>query len=701
MLMRPPESLGGKYGDYGPIKLKIESSYNANQSIWQVYWNEATLDVALEAGLTDLQAGTNSTFTNNNNRGQFYFNHVRPLGLQLKGYQQKNRKSLVVVPGENGDQKTADQWSKILLTLFNKENIYSTISEAFHQGAFMTGMNLLQVYMDWTRDPVNGDLKVENLAYNRFFIDPYYRDKIYLSDCSFIWKRSYVTHSEAAALMPEHYERIMSIPGNPAGAGSRDGRFQWLPEAYGQSQKNVISYDEYYYRDYREQILLIDTDTGETREFFDDGTLPLADFLEMNPNVTFIRQDVPTIRVAIMIQDEVYYDGASGSDEYMFIPVLGFYNSMMPYFYNRIQGICRSLRDVQAMLNRRINLNADFAESALNTGWIFKEDAVIDVNHLFQTGQGRVIPLKKSAQMTDIMPIPAPQVPPSYFQMQETYLNEFPLVSGITTELMGNADNDKSGYRTRLLQGAGLTTLQPLFSALDDAQQRLGYLMMELIRTNYTPGKIRNLLEGKEPEPFFYSRNFAQYHCTVELGYDTESQKQMQFLQLLQLKELGVAIPDTDILNAATIQNKTEIIERMQQQQQQAEQMQQMQQQMQQLQMQAQIDSMQAKAESDRGWAAERYSRIGENQALQYERTAKAAHDKELAISEHHRDEEASLLNFIKAAKELRSIDIDQLAQIMQISHQIDAERRLDDQPMSDSKSTKRIAQKPKNPQFA
>jgi hypothetical protein len=225
--------------------------------------------------------------------------------------------------------------------------------------------------------------------------------------------------------------------------------------------------------------------------------------------------------------------------------------------------------------------------------------------------------------------------------------------------------------------------------------------MMELIRTNYTPGKIRNLLEGKEPEPFFYSRNFAQYHCTVELGYDTESQKQMQFLQLLQLKELGVAIPDTDILNAATIQNKTEIIERMQQQQQQAEQMQQMQQQMQQLQMQAQIDSMQAKAESDRGWAAERYSRIGENQALQYERTAKAAHDKELAISEHHRDEEASLLNFIKAAKELRSIDIDQLAQIMQISHQIDAERRLDDQPMSDSKSTKRIAQKPKNPQFA
>jgi hypothetical protein len=682
MLIRPPESLAGMGSDYGDIKRKIEASYNANQSIWQVYWNEATLDVALEAGLTDLQAGTNSTFTNNNNRGQFYFNHVRPLGLQLKGYQQKNRKSLVVVPGENGDQETADQWSKLMLNVFKKENVYSQISEAFHQGAFMTGMNLLQVYLDWSEDPVNGDIKVENLAYNRFFIDPYYRDKIYLSDCSFIWKRSYITHSEAAALMPEHYERIMSIPGNPAGAGSRDGRFQWLPEAYGQSQKNVISYDEYYYRDYRPQVLLYDKKTGEKTEYNVEVHPPLDYFLEETADpitgeytIAVIRQDVPTIRLAIMIQDEVYYDGPSGFDHYPFVPVVGFYNSMMPYFYNRIQGICRSLRDVQAMLNRRINLNADFAESALNTGWIFKEDAVIDVNHLFQTGQGRVIPLKKSAQMTDIMPIPAPQVPPSYFQMQETYLNEFPLVSGITDELMGNADNDKSGYRTRLLQGAGLTTLQPLFSALDDAQNRLGELIMDAAMKNYTPGKVRLLLEGQEPTPFFYRESFGKYHCQVELGYDTESQKQMQFLQLLQLREMGIAIPDQDMISAATIQNKTEILERMQQREQQAQQMQQMQAQMAMQQQQAQIQGMHAKAESDKGWAVERYSRVKENQALAEERRAQAIKDHELAISEHHRDEEASILNFIKAAKELRGIDIDHVRQVLEISRQMSQER--------------------------
>lgn len=674
MLIRPPEALNHDRHDYGDIKRKVDASYNANQSIWQVYWNEATLDVALEAGLTDLQAGTNSTFTNNNNRGQFYFNVVRPLGQQVKGYQQKNRKTSVVVPGENGDQKTADQWSKILLNIFNREGVFRSISEAFHQGAFMTGMNLLQVYFDWSDDVVNGDIKVENLPYNSFFIDPYFR-RLDLSDCSFIWKRSYVTHSEAAQLLPEDYERIMSIPGNPAGAGSRDGRFQWLPEAYGQSQKNVISYDEYYYRDYRSTIMLYDKDTGEKREFIDDGTIDLNLFLEENENVEAIRQDVPYIRLCILVQDEVYYDGPSGFSDYPFVPVIGFYNSMMPYFYNRIQGICRSLRDTQALLNRRINLNFDYAESALNTGWIVKEEAVIDINHLFQTGAGRVIPLKKNAQMTDLQQVPPPQIPSSYFQLQETMINLLPLVSGITDELMGNADNDKSGYRTRLLQGQGLTTLQPLYSNLDDAQNRLSTLMMEGMRTNYTPGKIKTLLEGEEPTPYFYGRNFAKYHCTVELGYDTESQKQMQFLQIMELRDKGIAIPDEDVLNAATIQNKNEIIERMMQRRQQAEQMQQLQAQLQLQQVQAQIEGIKAQAAANIGLQHERDSRVYENYALQHQRDAQAIKDREMAIAQHHRDEEASILNFIKAAKEIQGIDIDHFAQILQLSREIQQER--------------------------
>ena len=353
--MQQPEHLPDHYG---AIKRKIDADYSANQAIWQVYWTEATIDTRLEAGDTALMADLNNQLPNNN-RGSWYFNRVRPLCNMVSGYQRRNRKSTIVVPLENGDQKTADQWTKILLGIYKREGVYETISDAFHQGACIAGMNLLHVYMDYSKDPVNGDIKVDNCSYNSFFIDPYFR-KLDLSDCAFVWRRSYLSHSAAAALMPDKYDEIMALPGNPTGTG-RDGRFQYMPESYGQTQQNRLAYDEYYYRAYRKQKLLVDKESGDTLDVTQKDDIDIERFLDQNPQVTLIEQDIPTVRLAIMIQDKVFFDGQNplNMDRYPFIPVVGYYNPMMPYFYSRIQGICRSLRDPQVLLNRRIILSAE------------------------------------------------------------------------------------------------------------------------------------------------------------------------------------------------------------------------------------------------------------------------------------------------------------------------------------------------------
>jgi hypothetical protein len=659
MLMRQPEHLDDVYG---AIKKKIDSDYSANQAIWQTFWVEATLDTRLEAGDTALMADLNQMLPNNN-RGSWYFNRVRPLCNMVSGFQRRNRKSTIVVPLENADQKTSDQWTKILLNIYKREGIYETISDAFHQGACISGLNLLHVYMDYTKDPVSGDLKVDNLPYNSFFVDPYFR-KPDLSDCSFVWRRSYLSHSAAAALMPDKYDEIMALEGNPTGLG-RSGRFQYMPESYGQTQQNRLAYDEYYYKDYRKQKLLVDKQTGEVMEITSQSTMDIETFLSHFPQVTVIEQNVPTVRLAIMIQDKIFYDGAQplNIDCYPFIPVMGYYNPMMPYFYSRIQGICRSLRDPQMLLNRRIILSADLLESQVNSGFIFKENAVIDVKHLFQTGQGRIIPLKREAQMTDIQPIVPPQIPPSFFQMQETFSKELNMVSGINEELMGSSIDDKAGILSALRQGAGLTTLQPLFDRLDFSQIMLGELIMQVIQNNYTSGKIKNLLEGEEPEALFYQKAFGKYHCMVELGFNTESQKQMQLAQMIQMREIGVPIPDESMLDAATIQNKTKIIETITKNQQQQQKMQEQQAQISMQELQSRSQLSQARAIADLGLGHERESRIEENKALAEERKAASVKDDYMA-----------LLNLVKALKEMDSIDIDQLQKIASLQQMLKAD---------------------------
>lgn len=656
MLMKPQEYLAG---DFSPIKRKIDSVYNANQSIWQVFWTEATLDTRLEAGDTSLMAEINTNLTRNSS-GSYYFNRVRPLLSMVSGRQIDNRKSSIVVPLENGDQETADQWTKILLHVFKKEHLYQKISSAFHQGACISGMNLLQVYIDFSDDPIFGDIRIKNLPYNQFFIDPYFREKD-LSDCNFVWVRSYLTHSAAANLMPDFYEEIMALPGNPSGTG-RDGRFQYMPESYGQTQQNMLAYDEFYYRDFRKRKIVIDKMTGEWREISKEelDSIDFDLFKLENPQVVVQDQDIPTVRLAIMIQDRVFYDGPNpfGIDSYPFVPVVGYYNPMMPYFYSRIQGIARSLRDPQMLLNRRIILSADMLESQVNSGFIFKENAVIDVKHLFQTGQGRIIPLKAEAQMSDIAQIQPPQIPPSFFELQETFSKELNMVSGITEENMGHiVDDSASGFKTAIRQNAGMVTLKPLFENLDDSQNMLGELLMDMVRANYGPIKIQQILEGQQPQPQFLNKAFGKYHCQVQDGFDTQSQKQMQFAQLAYLKEMGVAISDSAILNAATIQNKTELIKSMEEESNKKEQVQQMQMQMQMEQMQAQTELTKARSIADKGLGLERVSRVSENHALAQERLAQA-----------ERDEEEALLTFVKAIRELQGIDLDQIHKLVQIS---------------------------------
>lgn len=629
---------------------RMESFYADGIAINMAFWQEADTDTRFECGdqtlWNDLYASLPA-----NRRRQFNFNRIRRVTNMISGYQRRNRKSTIVVPIESGDDVTADQFTKILMWVAQQEGVLETVSEAFH-GSLVTGMNLLQVWVDYRNDPISGNIKVDKCSYNSFLIDPFFR-KPDLSDCNGIWKRTFMSKQEAISLLPEQQERIISL----SGEGNRDGKFQFLPESYNFTMNNLLTYDEFYYKDFREQKMVVDTNTGESMEWKGDEDA-LRDFLSMYPQVTMIKQNIPTVRLAVVVQGLVMYDGPNplGIDRYPFVPVLGYYNPQMPYFPWRVQGVVRGLRDAQYLYNRRMIISADILESQINSGWKFKENALVNPKDVYLNGQGRGLAIKEEAQMTDVEQIQAPQIPPSMFQLAEALGNEITQISGVNEELLGSAMDDKAGILSMLRQGAGLTTLQSLFDQLDYSQKQLGTIMMDIIQANFTPGKVQRIL-GIQPSDQFFNKNFGRYDCAVEEGLNTTTQKQMQFAQLLQLRDAGVPVPNEALLEAATIQNKKELVEQIKAQEQAQAQAAQAQQQAQ-LEMQlAQTKLTQARAVADQGLGLERISRVQENEALAVEREAKAESDRMSAM-----------LSMVKAMKELDTIDIAQLEKLIQLS---------------------------------
>ena len=80
---------------------------------------------------------------------------------------------------------------------------------------------------------------------------------------------------------------------------------------------------------------------------------------------------------------------------------------------------------------------------------------------------------------------------------------------------------------------------------------------------------------------------------------------------------------------------------------------------------QARTELAQARAEADRGLGMERISRINENQALAEERRAQGEKDNEIA-----------LLNFVKALKEIESVDLAHLEKLLALSSALKADQR-------------------------
>ena len=651
MALFPDQNFNGYDPRDRNIQKKMEDFYRESRAINQAFWDEADIDTRFEAGDQQVFRSLYGNVPFQNNRA-FNFNRIQRIINMVSGYQRRNRNSTIVVPVENADQETADQFSKVLAHCARKDNVYETISDAFH-GALVTGMNLLQVWVDYRNDPVSGDIKVDNCSYNSFLIDPFFRKKD-LSDCRAIWKRSHLSKQAVMSLLPEHADEIATLSTTQA----QDGKFQYMPENYDLGAKYLMTYDEFYYRDYRKQKILIDTKTGESIEWKGTDNADLKAFMQLYPQVKVVEQEIPTVKLALVVQGRVFYDDINplGTDKYPFVPVVGLYNPQLADYTMRIQGMVRNLRDPQFLYNLKKVIECDVLESVPTTGWVAKENALIDPEDLYKTGQGRSIMLKEEAQMTDIQPIPTPQIPQSFFQLSESLSREIQEISGVNEELLGSATDDKAGILSMLRQGAGLTTLQTYFDQLDLSQKLLGQLMIDIIQSNFAPGKIKRIIED-EPTPQFYNKAFGTYDAAVEEGFNTSTQRQMQFAQLLQLREAGVPVPDDVLLDAATVQNKKELTDAINQANQQKAQMEEMQLQAAIQEQQARTNLANARAVADQGLGIERVSRVEENRELAVERRAEA-----------QKDRTQGLLNIVKTLQEMDDIEINQIQKLLALS---------------------------------
>lgn len=629
------------------LKRRMDSYYRQSLPLTQQFWNEADIDVRFNAGDQTLWNQIYGTLPINNRR-TFMFNRIRRITNMISGYQRRNRKSTIVTPVENSHAETADAYTKLLEWTHNQSNALEILSDAFQGGACISGFNLLSLWLDYRTDPVNGDPRVTNFYHNGCMVDPTFKNRD-LSDCNFIWTRKWMSKKQCISLMPEREKEIQGLQTS----GYRDDKFMFLPENYQYSIQNYVPYDEFHYLSSRDVELIVDTETGESMEW-PGKKEDLKQYLYLNPQLTTIKTQKPTVKLGITIAGREFYDGPNqlGIDRYPFVGVYGYWEPNCPYFSLKMQGVVRGLRDSQFIYNRKMVVMNDILESQINSGLKFKESALKDPRDAFLTGQGRMLAIRDSASMDDVQPIAPPSIDGSMMELSKILGEEIAQISGVNEELLGSATDDKAGVLSMLRQGAGLTTLQVLFDQLDMSQKHMGSLWMEIMQKNFTPAKIEKILGYPAPAEF-HSKTFQKYDCVVEEGVYSATQKQIHFQQLMQLREMNIPVPSKAIIEAITIQNKKQLIDAIEQEEQGQQQQAQAQAQADMQREQVLAETLLAKAESDK--------------ALAQERIGKMHADQLLAQGKERRDEADADLARIRAIHELEGMNVEQIEKMLNI----------------------------------
>ncbi len=612
------------------IKLWMDNLYSKYEPAEQARWNESNIDTLFHAGEQRF-INTYFNFNPQYNFQNFHFNIIQQPVNMVTGYQRQHRKSINYTPIEGSDQQDADDLTTLVTYANNYRNILEKVSKAYELSA-ISGLVMMQPYLDFTDDPLSGTLDLKIWAYNEFMADPYAREPDF-SDGNFIWTQSYITKTTAKSYFPEREGEIR----NMSGFGGNEGKFYFLPENYNLARNDLLVLSNIWYKSKRKKKMLYERSTGLMYDYLDKSDAILKSMeVDVDKMFDIVEIEVPTWKQAVVLNESVMYlgDNPLGFDECPMIPVFWNYDANIAQYDLRVRSLVRSMRDPQFLLNRRIILNHDISESSINSGYKRKENAIVNEEDLRYSGQGKDIIIKDSYEMTDIEKIIPNAVPASDMELATQLSDLIFQVSGVNQELMGMASDAKAGITEMLRQGAGLVTLMKYFDQWDVAFKLLGVLDKKIIQRNWSTPKITRIL-GREPSPAFQLQIFSKFDTLVSEGLNTTIQKQQQFAQMIELNEvLGGIIPPRFMLENATIHGKQEIIEAIDQQQKQQDEMQQEQQMLEKNLLEAQMQSLTARSVSDIALSRERHGRAESNIGLFEERLSQITKNRSSALKD-------------------------------------------------------------------
>lgn len=340
------------------------------------------------------------------------------------------------------------------------------------------------------------------------------------------------------------------------------------------SRKNIRLLDiEHYIRVKR--WFFVDLETGATRPVPDDwdqGKVDraLAWAQEQGEPLVVQQRITRRLRCTHMIGDVIVWDKWSPYDS---MTINGFF----PYFRRGMtQGMVEHLLDPQDEVNKRRSARLNIIGRSANGGWQYPKGS-LDAQQKANLERFGSTPGFQMEYDTRNGVLPKPEqiqpavTPVAMSQLEQEAEDDLKKISGINDSALGLIDQAvMSGAAIERRQRQTIMGLEHFVANFKRTKELLGRKHLELIQQFYTERRvIRATGAGQNPIAMVINERTARgvvndvslgtYGVAVDETPLSRSYLEAQFEELLNLKQMGMPIPDDFIIDASSTTRKEEL----------------------------------------------------------------------------------------------------------------------------------------------
>jgi len=515
-------------------------------------------------------------------------NTILPTVNTVLGEQSTRRADIRFKPRRGGNEEVAATLTKLFMQISENNKLDWVEQQVFSDGLIMDGRGYFDVRMDFS-DHVEGEIRITAKDPLDVLIDPDAKEYDPKS-WNEIFETKWMTLDEIEELYGKKKAedlRFIAENGNSFGRDSveyEENRYgdldaeddylgMGLPGEGEYRNVKALRVVERQHKRMSRVLCFVDPDTGDSREAPDAWSEAKAKKFAKQYSLSLISKVKRKVRWTVTCDKVVLHDDWSPYNDFTVVPYFAYFRRGRPF------GMVRNLLSPQEQLNKIASQELHIVNTTANSGWLVESGSLtgMTADDLEEHGAETGLVLEYNRGSNPPSKIQPNQIPTGLDRIAQKAALNIKTISGINDSMLGSDSAEVSGVAIQAKQNRGAIMIQVPLENLSKARQYLAEKVLNLIQTFYTEQRVIQITNEEDPlkprEPMVINEmtpegrivndlTLGEYDVIVASAPARDTFDEIQFAEALNLRQVGVAIPDDAIIEYSHLARKEELAKR-------------------------------------------------------------------------------------------------------------------------------------------